>query len=138
MQEKKKKERKKERRKQVTVILLPFATGIRVGLYLGVKHMSHAAQDQVLEKLQKNQTDVVVATDAFGLGVDFIFRRVVSFGLPFTIQSLWQRFGRAGRDQKPATTCLYWCWKDTFDLNWVTKGTDDIDAILHSYQKILQ
>jgi len=101
--------------------------------------MTKDEQDQVLLRLQQNELSVVVATDAFGLGVDFVFRRVVSFGLPFTIQSLWQRFGRAGRDGKPATACLYWNWKDVFDMNWITKGNKvNVDATVASYLKVMK
>ena len=83
--------------------------------------MPEEERKATLDDWLAGRINVVVGTEAFGLGVDFVFRRVIVLGLPFTLRSLWQKLGRGGRDEQPATGCLYWNWQDTQDRNWMVK-----------------
>ena len=50
---------------------------------------------------------IMVATVAFGLGIDFPdVRRVYFFEAPSTVERFYQQLGRAGRDGKPAVVEL--------------------------------
>jgi len=125
----------------VTLINLPFLLlGVKVGLYLGVKNMESPDRKKIFEEWQKGSINVIVATEAFGLGVDLTIRRVISFGLPLNIRTLWQRLGRAGRDGNPSTGVIYWNWKDVQDLNWITKGksVDQVEKVSQDYSKVLK
>lgn len=61
----------------------------------------------------------MVATSAFGLGIDYKHvRNVVCFGLPFSIEEFIQQTGRAGRDGKQALTELMFnASKEKFQLH---------------------
>jgi ATP-dependent DNA helicase RecQ len=65
----------------------------------------NAAQQGFLE----DRIQVIVATTAFGMGVDKQdIRQVIHAGVPFGVEHYWQEVGRAGRDGKPATATLLW------------------------------
>ena len=81
---------------------------------LGEKHvcayhggMSDRLRSQAQDRFMSGKVRVVVATNAFGMGVDRSdVRGVVHIDLPRTLEGYYQEIGRAGRDQKPAQCLL--------------------------------
>ena len=69
--------------------------------------LDHESRRRVQEEFIDGKLPVVVATNAFGMGVDKAdIRTIVHFDLPGTIEAYYQEVGRAGRDRKPATAIL--------------------------------
>jgi DNA topoisomerase-3 len=65
------------------------------------------------EAFQRGELEVVVATIAFGMGIDKAdIRTVIHLGLPGTVEGYYQEIGRAGRDGLPARALLCYSWAD--------------------------
>ena len=70
-------------------------------------------RERVQRAFQEGGLEVVVATIAFGMGIDKAnIRTVIHAGLPATLEGYYQEIGRAGRDGKPSRTILMHSYAD--------------------------
>jgi ATP-dependent DNA helicase RecQ len=106
--------RSRKRCKEVAELLV--ANGINSDFY-------HAGlPEEVKDKKQTSwsigETRVIVATNAFGMGIDKAeVRFVIHWDIPESIESYFQESGRAGRDNKPAFAVLLYTPTDKKRLN---------------------
>ncbi|MCE1190108.1 MAG: RecQ family ATP-dependent DNA helicase [Ignavibacteria bacterium] len=78
----------------------------------------HAGQDSVIRRHVQDEfisgkVPIIVATNAFGMGIDKKdIRLVVHYNMPGSIENYYQEIGRAGRDGKPAHAVLLYDSQD--------------------------
>ncbi|MEO5642285.1 MAG: ATP-dependent DNA helicase RecQ [Bacteroidia bacterium] len=84
------------------------------------------------------QAKVMVATNAFGMGIDKPdVRFVVHLDLPESPEAYFQEAGRAGRDGNPSGAILYWTPKDVDDLERNFEASfPPLEEIRRTYQAL--
>ena len=76
-----------------------------VGYYHG--GLTSNERSSLQQQFQKNQLQILIATNAFGMGIDKAdIRVVIHFDLPDSIENYLQEIGRAGRDGKESYALL--------------------------------
>lgn len=89
--------------------------------------MSDRDREAVQSQFMADAVDIVVATTAFGMGIDKSnVRFVLHHDIAGSIDAYYQAIGRAGRDGEPATATLFYC-ADDLNLQRFLGGGSNID-----------
>ncbi len=107
--------------------------GIRVARYHG--GIDDDAREAAQNRFSQSDCDVVVATNAFGMGIDRAdLRFVVHFEIPGSVEAYYQEAGRAGRDGETAECELLFNYADTRVQDFFIDGSNPpIDLIRKLY-----
>jgi ATP-dependent DNA helicase RecQ len=100
--------------------------------------MNDDEREKAQNEFMQGRRDIVVATNAFGMGIDRSdIRFVVHFDVPGSVEAYYQEAGRAGRDGEAATCDLLFNHADTRVQEFFIEGSNPpLEFIVQTYEML--
>jgi ATP-dependent DNA helicase RecQ len=93
--------------------------------------MSDTDRKKNQEAFIKDEVDIIVATVAFGMGIDKSnVRYVIHAGMPKSLEHYQQETGRAGRDGLEAECCLFFAEKDFVTWQFILSDSEAMEIAM--------
>lgn len=101
--------------------------------------MSSEERSKSQEDFIYDRKPVVVATNAFGMGIDKSnVSFVVHYNMPKNIENYYQEAGRAGRDGSDAECIMLYMAKDIYTIKYFIDNNDDNEELSEEQKKLIR
>ncbi|MBA6154285.1 DNA helicase RecQ [Gelidibacter maritimus] len=101
--------------------------------------LSAEKRNSIQESFINDKTPIIVATIAFGMGIDKSnVRWVIHYNMPKNIEGYYQEIGRGGRDGLPAYNILFYSYADVVQLRRFTENASNADYQIAKLNRMQQ
>ena len=101
--------------------------------------LSDEERKQNQEDFQYDRVQVMVATNAFGMGIDKSnVRFVIHYNMPRSMEAYYQEAGRAGRDGEKAECILLYSGQDIITAKWMIENSPPNEALSAAEQSAVR